>query len=355
METVLSDQTLTQFPKLILPQGYNPRLDVVSTARAVHQLKRLVEANLQKELQLFRVSAPLFVQKGTGINDDLNGVDFPVSFSIRAMNIEAEVVQSLAKWKRIALSEYGIPVHEGIYTDMHAIRPNEVPDNLHSIYVDQWDWEKSIRREDRNLSYLKETVEKLFNILKAGEAYIHEHYGIAPELPEKISFFHSEELLQRYPDLTPEQRESEITKAYGAVFVIGIGGELSNRKSHDERSPDYDDWSTPNDEGYYGLNGDILVWSSVLNRALEISSMGIRVDRESLIRQLALKDKNERLNLHFHQLLLNDQLPLSIGGGIGQSRLCMYLLKKAHVGEISAGLWPEGMIHACKANGIRLL
>ncbi|MCO5236599.1 MAG: aspartate--ammonia ligase [Chitinophagaceae bacterium] len=355
MDTIFSDKPLTRYPKMIIPKDYSPRLDVISTARAVHQLKRLVEANLQKELQLSRVSAPLFVQKGTGINDDLNGVDTPVSFGIKAMDIEAEVVQSLAKWKRIALAEYGIPVHEGIYTDMHAIRPSEIPDNLHSVLVDQWDWEKAIRAEDRNLGYLRETVEKLFSVIKAGEAYVHEHYGIAPELPEKISFFHSEELLQKYPDLTPEQRESEITRVYGAVFVMGIGGELTNGRNHDERSPDYDDWSTPNSDGFYGLNGDILVWSSVLNRALELSSMGIRVDRESLVRQLALKDKNERLGLHFHQLLLNDELPLSIGGGIGQSRLGMYLLKKAHVGEISAGLWPEEMIHVCKANGIRLL
>lgn len=344
-----------KFPKLVLPKEYHSQLDVISTARAVQQMKRIFEANLEKQMQLSRVSAPLFVQKGTGINDDLNGMDFPVSFDINAMEIQAEVVQSLAKWKRIALAEYELPVHEGIYTDMHAIRPNEVPDNLHSIFVDQWDWELHIKKEDRNIDFLRQTVRKLFDIIKKAEAFMEEKYGITPELPDDIFFIHAEELLQRYPNLSAEQREAEIAREYGAVFLIGIGGSLSNGRSHDDRSPDYDDWSTLNSDGFYGLNGDILVWSSVLGRALELSSMGIRVDKESLLRQLALKDKNERLKLHFHQLMMNDRLPLCVGGGIGQSRMAMYLLKKAHVGEISAGLWPEEMIHLCKANGIKLL
>lgn len=355
MNSLYPIQTKAISPKMIIPQNYQPKLDVISTAKAVQQLKSLMTSQLENDLSLSQVSAPLFVQKGTGINDDLNGKDFPVSFSIKSMDMQAEVVQSLAKWKRIALAEYGIPVHHGIFTDMHAIRPNEIPDNLHSIFVDQWDWEKVILKEDRNLNFLKGIVEKLFSIIKGGEYFVSETYGITPELPDQIFFIHAEELLQRYPGLSAEQRENEITKDYGAVFLTGIGGKLSNSQSHDDRSPDYDDWSTPNSDGYSGLNGDILVWNSLLGRAIELSSMGIRVDKESLVRQLALKDKNERLKLHFHQLLLNDQLPLSIGGGIGQSRLAMYLLKKAHVGEISTGLWPEEMIHLCKANGINLL
>lgn len=352
IETVRSH---SKFPKLLLPDDYSSSLNTVSTARAVHQIKRLFETSLERDLNLSRVSAPLFVQKGTGINDDLNGIDFPVSFAIKAMQIEAEVVQSLAKWKRIALAEYEIPVYEGIYTDMHAIRPNEIPDNLHSIFVDQWDWELRIVKEDRNLEFLYGTVEKLYAIIKRAEEFVEEKYGIAAELPDNIYFIHSEELLQRYPHLSPEQRETAITREYGAVFIIGIGGSLSNGRNHDDRSPDYDDWSTRNEHGYYGLNGDILVWNPVLNRALELSSMGIRVDKESLVRQLDLKNKNERLDLHFHQLLMSDQLPLCIGGGIGQSRMAMFLLKKAHVGEISAGIWPEEMIQVCKANGINLL
>lgn len=355
MNLVQTTEVQTRFPKLILPEGYCTPLGTVSTARAVHQINRLFERNLEDNLHLSRVSAPLFVQKGTGINDDLNGADLPVSFSIKAMDVTAEVVQSLAKWKRIALAEYQIPLHEGIYTNMHAIRPNEVPDNLHSIFVDQWDWELHIRKEDRTLEFLKKTVRTLYSIIKEAEHFVHEKYGILPDLPDDIYFIHAEELLQRYPNLTGEQRESAIAREYGAVFIIGIGGKLSNGQNHDDRSPDYDDWSTPNEDGYFGLNGDILVWNHVLGRALELSSMGIRVDKESLLKQLSLANKNERKNLHFHQLMLNDELPLCIGGGIGQSRMSMHLLKKAHVGEISAGLWPDEMIHLCKANGIQLL
>lgn len=345
-----------KFPGLILPKGYRPFLSTLSTAHALQQLNRFIELNLETELHLHRVSAPLFVEKGTGVNDELNGTERAVGFSIKAMEgMEAEVVQSLAKWKRIALAEYEVPVHEGIYTNMHAIRADEDPDNLHSLFVDQWDWEKRILPEDRTLGSLKKTVKKLYAILKRAEVFVHKQYGIVPELPEYIHFVHTEELLQRYPLLSPQQRENEITKKYGAVFVIGIGGALSNGLPHDGRSPDYDDWSSKNDEGYYGLNGDILIWHPVLKRAVEISSMGIRVNKEALIRQLELREQTDRMELLFHQLLLNDELPLCMGGGIGQSRIGMYFLRKAHIGEVSAGLWPEEMVHLCKAHGIRLL
>ncbi len=345
-----------KFPGLILPKDYQPSLSTLSTAHALQQLNRFVELNLETELHLHRVSAPLFVQKGTGVNDELNGTERAVGFSIRAMaGMEAEVVQSLAKWKRMALAEYEVPVHEGIYTNMHAIRADEDPDNLHSLFVDQWDWEKHILPEDRTLGYLKKTVKKLYAILKRTEVFMYKQYGIEPELPEHLYFVHTEELLQRYPNLSPQQRENEITKKYGAVFVIGIGGLLSNGQSHDGRSPDYDDWSSKNEEGYYGLNGDILLWHPILKRAFEISSMGIRVSKEVLIRQLELRGQTDRMELLFHQHLLNDELPLSIGGGIGQSRVGMYFLRKAHIGEVSAGLWPDEMVHLCQAHGIRLL
>lgn len=346
----------TRFPGLVLPKGYRSELDTLSSAHALQQMKQFFELNLETEMQLHRVSAPLFVQKGTGVNDDLNGVERPVGFSAKGLdNMEAEVVQSLAKWKRMALAEYKIPLHEGIYTQMHAIRADEQPDNLHSLFVDQWDWEKHILAEDRSLDYLKKTVEKLFSILRRTESYMNKLYGIAPLLPEHIHFIHTEELLQRYPELTPQQRENEIVKEYGAVFVVGIGGTLSDGTIHDGRSPDYDDWSSENQEGYRGLNGDILIWHPILERAFEISSMGIRVDKEALLRQLEIKEQNQRLAFLFHQRLLNDELPLSIGGGIGQSRLGMYFLRKAHIGEISAGLWPEEMVHLCKAHDIHLL
>lgn len=350
-----STKTQTQPPGRAFPHEYRPVLDPISTARAMQQLKTFIELNLETEMQLHRVSAPLFVQKGTGVNDNLNGIERPVCFSIKAMNIEAEVVQSLAKWKRMALAAYELPVHEGIYTDMHAIRADEIPDNLHSVFVDQWDWEKRIVAGDRSLEYLKETVKKLFLLLKRAEVFISKNYDIAPMLPDQIYFIHAEELLQRYPELPPVERENEIVREYGAVFIIGIGGLLSNGRPHDGRSPDYDDWSSPNGEGYNGLNGDILVWHPVLERALELSSMGIRVDKESLLRQLVLKDQKKRVKLHFHQLLLNDELPLSIGGGIGQSRTGMYFLRKVHIGEISTGLWPDKMVRNCKAHGVRLL
>lgn len=311
-----------KYPGLILPEDYRPRLDALATSHAFRQLKEFINLNLETEMHLHMVSAPLFVEKGTGVNDDLSGIERPVSFPVKEMgNIEAEVVQSLAKWKRIALVKYGLPVGQGIYTDMHAIRADEVPDNLHSLFVDQWDWELRIRPENRNLDFLKKIVKKIHFILLRTESYISKQYGIKPLLPEKVSFCHSEDLLQKYPDLTPRERENQITKEYGSVFIIGIGGKMSNGKIHDGRSPDYDDWSTPNSNGTLGLNGDFYVWHPVLDRAMEISSMGIRVDKEALIRQLNERNMNERKELVYHKMLLNDELPLTIGGGIGQSRL----------------------------------
>lgn len=349
-------QKKTKFPGLMLPEGYHPVLDPLPTAHALQQLKKFIELNLETELYLHRVSAPLFVEKGTGINDELNGVERPVTFPMREMpDMEAEVVQSLAKWKRLALTKYEIPVHEGIYTNMHAIRADEMPDNTHSIFVDQWDWEQRITEEDRNLHFLKSVVEKLYATLVRTEIFIYKQYGIKPELPSTIHFIHSEELLQRYPDLTPSQREYEIVKEYGAVFIIGIGYKLSNGKPHDGRSPDYDDWSTLNDDNLRGLNGDILIWNPILKKHVEISSMGIRVDKESLMNQLEIRNQTERKELLYHKALLNDEIPLCIGGGIGQSRLGMYFLRKAHIGEISAGIWPEEMIQICAEHHINLL
>lgn len=345
-----------KFPGLILPEDYHSDMDALATAYAFQQLKNFIGLNLETELHLHWVRAPLFVEKGTGINDDLSGIEKPVSFPVKEMGeVEAEVVQSLAKWKRMALAKYEIPVYQGIYTDMHAIRPEERPDNLHSLFVDQWDWELRIEEKNRNLDFLKKTVRKLHGILRRTEKFIYKQYGIKPILPEEISFIHSEELLQEFPHLTPAERENEITRQLKAVFVIGIGGKLSDGKQHDGRSPDYDDWSTPNSRGFFGLNGDFFIWHPVLNHAIEISSMGIRVDKESLSRQLELNNQNDRKELLFHRMLLNDELPLCIGGGIGQSRMGMYLLRKAHVGEINAGIWPDEMVEICNKNGINLL
>jgi aspartate--ammonia ligase len=342
---------------LILPVGYKPLLDPLGTARSLQKLKQFFEQHLETSMALHRISAPLFVRQHTGVNDDLNGVERAVSFPIKAMNeSRAEVVQSLAKWKRMALAEYDIPVGQGIYTSMYAIRPDEEPGSLHSLFVDQWDWEKHITNSQRTLSFLKEVVEKLYAVLRGTEDFVHQlHPEITPVLPEKIHFVQAETLAQVYPELSPQQRENTIVKKYGAVFIIGIGATLSDGKPHDGRAPDYDDWTTENEDGFKGLNGDILVWNPVLGRAFELSSMGIRVDKAALLHQLKLRGQEKRLNLLFHKRLMEDELPLSIGGGIGQSRVGMFLLRKAHIGEISAGIWPEEMVHVCKAHGIQLL
>lgn len=342
---------------LIIPPGYKPLLNIRETERAIKALKDFFEINLSTELNLTRVTAPLFVKSGTGINDDLNGVEKPVTFRIREMNgQQVEIVQSLAKWKRMMLGELGFEHGYGLYTDMNAIRPDEKLDNTHSLYVDQWDWERVITRKERNLDFLKKIVRKIYSILKRAEHFIYERYpDIKPELPEEITFVHSEDLQRMYPDLTPRQREHEYVKDHKAVFIIGIGGELPDGSIHDGRAPDYDDWITPTVDGKKGLNGDIFVWNPVLKTAFELSSMGIRVDKESLIKQLQIRGCTERLNLYWHKKLLADEMPLSIGGGIGQSRLCMYFLRKAHIGEIQASIWPEEMIEVCRKNNIPIL
>jgi aspartate--ammonia ligase len=343
--------------QIIKPIDYQPLLDMRQTEQGIKLIKEFFQANLSTELRLRRVTAPLFVLKGLGINDDLNGVERAVTFPIKDLgDAKAEVVHSLAKWKRLTLAEYNIEPGYGIYTDMNAIRADEELDNLHSLYVDQWDWEASIRKEDRTLTFLKDIVKRIYAAIRRTEYLTCETYPqLKPFLPEQIHFIHAEELLQMYPDKTPKEREDAICQKYGAVFVIGIGCKLSNGEKHDGRAPDYDDWSTIAEDGRMGLNGDILIWYPVLGRSFELSSMGIRVDKESLLRQLTIEDKEERKQLYFHQQLLNDKLPLSIGGGIGQSRLCMVLLHKGHIGEIQASIWPDDMREKCKEMGMALI
>lgn len=345
------------YQNLIIPTGYQSVVSPLHMGKTFQQIRSFVEQLLEEELHLHRVSAPLFVRQHTGVNDDLNGIERAVSFPVKAMDdARAEIVQSLAKWKRMALAEYGVPAGEGLFTSMKAIRPDEQPDNTHSLYVDQWDWEMHIRASDRTVGFLKQTVEKLYSILTRAEKFVAGlHQQIEPVLPECIYFIDAESLLQKYPHLTPQQREHEIVKEHGAVFLMGIGGLLSDGKQHDGRAPDYDDWTTENEAGFCGLNGDILVWNPVLKRVFELSSMGIRVDKKALVHQLRLRGEEKRLDFLFHKKLMNGELPLSIGGGIGQSRVAMFLLRKAHVGEISAGIWPEAMVHLCKAHGIHLL
>lgn len=342
---------------LIIPPKYKQKLLPETTEIAIKVIKEGFQTELASALNLRRVTAPLFVLSGTGLNDDLNGVEHAVAFNIDAMGgARAEVVHSLAKWKRAKLGAYDIAPGFGLYTDMNAIRTFEELDNLHSLYVDQWDWEKTIREEDRNLDYLKATAEKIFNVVREIERRIYKQFPhITPVLPEKLTFIHSEELLQRYPDLSPREREAKAAKEYGAIFLIGIGNPLSNGEPHDGRAPDYDDWITPNSDGYTGLNGDLIFWDPVLETPFELSSMGIRVSPESLKKQLDARGCSERAGLKFHKALLDNKLPLSIGGGIGQSRLCMFILQKAHIGEVQASIWPEDQIEACKAAGINLL
>jgi aspartate--ammonia ligase len=309
-------------------------------------------------LNLQRVSAPLFVCKGSGVNDDLNGVERKVTFRIRDDNdADAEVVLSLAKWKRMVLADYGFGAGEGLYTDMNAIRPDEESlDNLHSLYVDQWDWERVITPQQRNLEFLKTIVRKIYNTIRETENHICKLYPqIRPILPKEIQFIHTEELLEMYPDLNPRQRENKIAEKYGAVFIVGIGGLLADGTIHDGRAPDYDDWITPTGQGRKGLNGDIFLWYPVLRRGFEISSMGIRVDKEAMLKQLEIRNALNRTQFAWHKRLLNGELPLSIGGGIGQSRLCMFLLRKIHVGEVHSSVWPQDMLEKCLQAGIKLL
>ena len=343
--------------KLIKPAGYKALLDLWQTEQGIKLIKEFFQQNLSTELRLRRVTAPLFVLKGLGINDDLNGVERPVSFPIKDLGDQmAEVVHSLAKWKRLTLAEYNIDPGYGIYTDMNAIRADEELDNLHSLYVDQWDWEMVISREERTLDFLKSVVRRIYSAILRTEFLACETYPqLKPFLPREIHFIHSEELLKMYPGMTAKEREDAVCKKYGAVFIMGIGGKLSDGEKHDGRAPDYDDWTTPNSDGFLGLNGDILIWYPVLDRSIELSSMGIRVDKEALLRQLALEGQEQRAELFFHKQLLEGKLPLSIGVGIGQSRLCMIMLQKAHIGEIQASIWPDEQRRECKENGMNLI
>ena len=335
-------------PKLIKPNNYAPKISPMETQRAIKKIKDYFQQELAYGLNLRRVSAPLFVAPETGLNDNLNGGERRVSFTILDMDEKnVEIVQSLAKWKRMALGKYGIKPGHGIYTDMNAIRRDEELDNIHSLYVDQWDWEKVITKEQRTTEYLHETVTTIYNAIKNLGDYVNRLYrDIQTELPNEIYFITSQELEDLYPDKTAKERENLITRAHGAVFIEKIGGKLRSGEKHDGRSPDYDDWE---------LNGDILLWDDVLEIAFEISSMGIRVDSDSMERQLKLAGAEDRKKLSFQRAVLDNELPLSIGGGIGQSRLCMFFLRKAHIGEVQVSVWPKEMDEECRKANIFLL
>ena len=323
---------------LIVPEGYSNALgSLENTEKAIKAVKDMFQENLSAQLALLRVTAPMTVLSGMGLNDDLSGVEKPVAFAVKgAGGAEAEIVHSLAKWKRMKLAQMGIPAGRGIYTDMNALRPEEELDNIHSIYVDQWDWEKVILPAHRNLDFLKKTVRRIYEAVKVTENKLYVEFPqIEPMLPEDLFFIHSEELRAMYPELSPKEREN------GSV--------------HDARAADYDDWSSENEDGYKGLNGDLLLWNPVLEMAFEISSMGIRVDSGTLSRQLALRGEESKSGLLYHRMLLEGELPLTIGGGIGQSRLCMFLLRKAHIGEIQSSIWPDNMIAQCRQAGIDLV
>lgn len=335
--------------KLIIPVSYRNILGTAeNTEKAIKAVKDMFQNNLSAQLALLRVTAPMMVLSGTGLNDELSGVERPVTFPVKDMgDRKAEIVHSLAKWKRMKLSEMQVLPGRGIYTDMNALRPDEELDNIHSIYVDQWDWEKVIRPEDRNVDFLKQTVRRIYEAIKVTENKLYVEFPqIVPQLPEEITFISSQELLDRYPGLDSKDREDAVAKEFGAVFIIGIGSALSDGKPHDSRASDYDDWN---------LNGDLLLWNPILGHAFEVSSMGIRVDRESLLSQLAAKGEGWKKDLMYHRMLLEGKLPYTIGGGIGQSRLCMFLLRKAHIGEIQSSIWPEEMRTSCHNAGIELI
>lgn len=334
--------------KLIIPEGYNSHIDIKETEVGIKYVKDFFERELAKQLNLTRVSAPLFVKPETGLNDNLNGIERPVSFGVKEHNdAQVEIVHSLAKWKRLALKRYGFVKGEGLYTDMSAIRRDEETDNIHSIYVDQWDWEKIIDKTERNLETLKEVVRKVYIALKNTERYMAAKYDYIKEiLPEDIFFITSQELEDQYPELNPRERENVIAKDKGAVFIMQIGGALTSGERHDGRAPDYDDWS---------LNGDIIVYYPVLDMALELSSMGIRVDEASLVEQLKISGCMERAELPFQKALINKELPYTIGGGIGQSRICMFYLRKAHIGEVQSSIWPQDVVEEADRKGLPLL
>ena len=333
---------------VLVPKNYESKLSLKETEIAIKKVKDFFEENLSKKLNLTRVSAPLFLESGSGINDNLNGIERPVSFDAKAIdNSNLEIVHSLAKWKRLALHRYGFTAGEGLYTDMNAIRRDEDLDNLHSIYVDQWDWEKVINKEDRNVATLKETVQTIYSVFKDTENYITSLYPMLEKvLPDEISFITTQELEDMYPDLSIKEREDAICREKKAIFLMCIGDKLKSGEKHDGRSPDYDDWH---------LNGDILFYYPLFDKAFELSSMGIRVDKETLEKQLIKANCQDRKTLSFHKLLLEEKLPQTIGGGIGQSRICMFFLRKAHIGEVQASVWDENTIKVCKENNIDIL
>lgn len=343
--------------RLMIPNGYKSILNVKETEHAIIAIKDFFQMALSTELNLTRVTAPLFVRRGTGLNDDLNGIERPVSFSVKDMDeTPVEIVHSLAKWKRLKLADLQLEKGFGIYTDMNAIRADEELDNIHSLYVDQWDWEMVIDESMRSVDFLKDIVKKIYRCLKRTEFFLYDRYpALKPSLPEDITFVYADDLCEEYPDLSGKERENLIAEKYGAVFIIGIGGKMKDGTIHDGRAPDYDDWITETPGGHRGLNGDLLVWNGVLGQAFELSSMGVRVSPESLRRQLEERNAMERCELYFHKKLLAGQLPLSCGGGIGQSRLCMYFLRKAHIGETQVSIWPEKMKDDCFAAGIQIL
>lgn len=332
---------------LTIPEGYRPLLNLKQTEIAIKKVKDFFERDLAIELCLTRVSAPLFVGENTGLNDNLNGVERPVAFDIKEMEGNYEIIHSLAKWKRYALREYGFERGEGLYTDMNAIRRDEDRDNIHSVFVDQWDWEKIIDRSERNLTTLKDTVCRIYDCLRHTERHIAEDYEFSQKfLPDHITFITTQEAEDRYPNLTPKEREYALSKEYGAIFLMQIGGKLRSGKPHDGRAPDYDDWA---------LNGDIIVYYPVLDIGLELSSMGIRVDEEALLRQLNERSCSDRASLPFQKMLLNGELPYTIGGGIGQSRICMFFLRKCHIGEVQSSIWDSDTRQTCLEHGIHLL
>ncbi|MFN5416069.1 MAG: aspartate--ammonia ligase [Flavobacteriia bacterium] len=334
----------------------NKKVSVYETEKMISEIKQEFATRLAANLNLIKVEAPLIVEQGTGINDDLNGIENPVSVKIKDLPAKkVEIVHSLAKWKRYKLKQIEASAEQGLYTDMRALRPDEDLSRIHSVYVDQWDWEKVIGIESRNLDYLKETVLKIYAAIKEVESILEKKYGIEAILPDNITFLHSEDVLADYPSLTSKERENEIAKKYGAVFLIGIGGKLSNGEAHDGRAPDYDDWSTPTSEKHKGLNGDILLWNPLLDSAFEVSSMGIRVNQEALENQLNISGESKRKELYWHQELLKGNLPQTIGGGIGQSRISMYLLRKKHIGEVQSSIWSEDIKAESKLNNINLL
>jgi aspartate--ammonia ligase len=350
-------EIITVSDDMMLPRRYAPYLNLLETERAIRFIKTQFQNRLAAALNLDRISAPLFVSADSGVNDNLNGVEQPVSFFVRSLQQRAEIVQSLAKWKRQALADYGFRPGHGLYTDMNAVRPDERPDNLHSIYVDQWDWEKVITRKERHLEFLSSMVRLIYKEIRETENVVCGRFETlpAPYLPEEITFIHSEELLQRHPHLPPAEREREACREHGAVFIIGIGAELADGRPHDGRAADYDDWVTETSAGRQGLNGDIIVWFKTLQCPLELSSMGVRVDAESLVAQLEIKGESGKLALPWHRRLAAGELPLTIGGGIGQSRLCMLLLRKAHIGEVQSSIWPERVLEEYRSRGVPLL